>query len=85
MTAPKMRAYGDLMDDVHLSKARHFRYELRLGGKFSAAIWSAGGVPRITNGQQLTMGLSNGPSIKSKKSPVRPSTISIILQSNTRD
>ena len=38
-----------LMDDVHLSTARHFRYELRLGGKFSAAIWSAGGVPRITN------------------------------------
>ena len=36
------------MDDVHLSTARHFRYELRLGGKFSAAIWSAGGVPRIT-------------------------------------
>ena len=23
-------------------------YELRLGGKFSAAIWSTGGVPRIT-------------------------------------
>ena len=37
-----------LMDDVHLSTARHFRYELRLGGKFSSAIWSAGGVPRIT-------------------------------------
>ena len=37
-----------LMDDVHLSTARHFRYELRLGGKFSAGIWSAGGVPRIT-------------------------------------
>ena len=37
------------MDDVHLSTAaRHFRYELRLGGKFSAAIWSAGGVLRIT-------------------------------------
>ena len=33
------------MDDVHdLSTARHFRY----GGKFSAVIWSAGGVPRIT-------------------------------------
>ena len=37
------------MDDVDLSTARHFRYELRLGGKFSAAIWSAGGVPRITS------------------------------------
>ena len=38
------------MDDVHLSTACHFRYELRLrlGGKFSATIWSAGGVPRIT-------------------------------------
>ena len=33
------------MDDVHLSTARLFRYELRLGGKFSAALWSAGGVP----------------------------------------
>ena len=38
-----------LMDDFHFLTARHFRYELRLGGKFSAAIWSAGGVPRITS------------------------------------
>ena len=37
-----------LMDDVHLLTARHFRYELRPGGKFSAAIWCAGGVLRIT-------------------------------------
>ena len=38
------------MDDVHLSTARHFRYELRLrlGGK-----WSAGGVPRITRRDDL--------------------------------
>ena len=33
----------DGRDDVHLSKARDFRY----GGKFSAAIWIAGDVPRI--------------------------------------
>ena len=34
-----------LMDDVHLSTARHFQLSLQ---KFSAAIWSAGGVLRIT-------------------------------------
>ena len=40
------------MDDVHLSTARHFCYELRLGGKFSWQQFGArewGGVPRITN------------------------------------
>ena len=38
-----------LMDDVRIPTARHSRYELRPpGGEFSAAIWSAGGVPRIT-------------------------------------
>ena len=51
-----------MMDDVHLSTARHFCYKLRPvpahGGKFSAAIWSAGGVPRITNNKRcLTDGL----------------------------
>ena len=49
-TATPCNITSQLMDDVHLSTARHFQYELRLlGGKFSAAIWSAGGVPRITN------------------------------------
>ena len=45
----RLHHWLSLIDDVHLSTARHFRDELRLpiGGKFLAAIWSAGGMPRI--------------------------------------
>ena len=40
-----------LINDVHLSTARHLI--ARCGGKFSAAVWSAGDVPRITNDMRM--------------------------------
>ena len=59
------------MNDVHLSTARHFRYELPLGGKFSAAIWSAGGVPRIITAHNFVPRSAERPR---KCNPVRDAT-----------